>query len=124
VPAGEFTRNDHRIIFFARVNALLHRDMTVLNFGAGRGIWAEIESGFRLDLTTLEGKCKKVIGVDVDLLVVDNSLVNETIFLPDDGSLPMPDQSVDMITLLAVFEHLEDPVPTAAELDRILRPGE
>jgi hypothetical protein len=55
---------------------------------------------------------------------VDNSLVNEAIVLPGDGSLPLPDQSVDMITLLAVFEHLEDPVPTAAELDRILRPGE
>jgi SAM-dependent methyltransferase len=123
VRAGGFTRNDHRIIFFARVNALLRRDMTVLDFGAGRGIWAEIESGFRLDLTTLKGKCKKVIGVDVDPIVVNNPLVDEAIVLPDDGSIPLPDQSVDMIVSWAVFEHLEDPAHTTAELDRILRPG-
>jgi hypothetical protein len=55
VRAGGFTRYDHRIIFFARVNALLRDDMTVLDFGAGRGIWAEIESGFELQLTTLRG---------------------------------------------------------------------
>ena len=39
--AGGFTRYDQHVIFFARVNALLRHDMTVLDFGAGRGIWAE-----------------------------------------------------------------------------------
>jgi SAM-dependent methyltransferase len=123
IHAGGFTRYDHRVIFFARVNALLEEDMTVLDFGAGRGIWAEIESGFKLQLTTLRGKCKKVVGVDLDRTVLDNPLVDEAIMLQDAESIPFPDQSFDMIISWAVFEHLTDPSGTAAELGRILRPG-
>jgi hypothetical protein len=33
IHAGGFTRHDQRIIFFARVNALLRKDMTVLDSG-------------------------------------------------------------------------------------------
>jgi SAM-dependent methyltransferase len=123
IRAGGFTRYDHRVIFFARVNALLRKDMTVLDFGAGRGIWAEIESGFKLELTTLRGKCEKVIGVDLDHAVLHNPLVDEAVVLPADGSIPLPDMSIDMIISWAVFEHLTDPERTAAELCRILRPG-
>jgi SAM-dependent methyltransferase len=121
--AGGFTRYDQHVIFFARVNALLRNDMTVLDFGAGRGIWAEIESGFKLQLITLRGKCDKVIGVDLDPAVLDNPLVDEAVVLPADGSIPLPDRSVDMIVSWAVFEHLEDPAHAAAELRRVLKPG-
>jgi SAM-dependent methyltransferase len=123
IDAGGFTRCDQRVIFFARVNALLRKGMTVLDFGAGRGKWAEIESGFKLDLTTLKGKCQKVIGVDIDPAVAENSLIDEAVVLPLDGSIPFPDKSIDMIVSWAVFEHLQDPARTATELGRILRPG-
>jgi SAM-dependent methyltransferase len=114
---------DHRVIFFARVNALLRKEMTVLDFGAGRGLWAEVESGFKLDLTTIKRRCKKLLGADVDPAVLGNPLVDEAIVLPADGSIPLPDRSVDMVVSWAVFEHLSDPARTAAELRRILRPG-
>ena len=123
IEAGGFTRYDHRVIFFARVNALLRKDMTVLDFGAGRGIWAQVESGFRLDLMTLKGKCERLIGADVDPVVLENPLVDEAVVLPADGSIPLPDMSVDMVVSWAVFEHLTDPARAAAELRRILRPG-
>ena len=123
IDAGGFIRYDHRIIFFARVNALLRKDMTVLDFGAGRGIWAEIESGFKLDLTTLKSKCKRLIGADVDPVVLDNPVVDEAVVLPADGSIPLPDGSIDMVVSWAVFEHLTDPARAAGELHRILRPG-
>jgi SAM-dependent methyltransferase len=123
VHAGGFTRYDQRVIFFARVNALLRKDMTVLDFGCGGGKWAEIESGFKLDLTTLKGKCKKVIGADVDPKVADNPLIDEAVVLPSDGSIPLPDMSIDMIVSWAVFEHLQNPAHTASELGRILRSG-
>jgi SAM-dependent methyltransferase len=99
------------------------RNMTVLDFGAGRGIWAEAESGFRRDLTTLQGKCKQVIGADVDPAVLDNPLIDEAVVLPGDGSIPLPDMSIDMVVSWAVFEHLADPARAASELRRILRPG-
>ena len=118
VRAGGFTRNDHRIIFFARVNALLRNDMTVLDFGAGRGIWAEIESGFKLAAHhSARANAKKSLASTSIQLVLNNPLVDEAIVLPADGSIPLPDRSVDMIISWAVFEHLEDPAHTAAELD-------
>jgi len=123
VQAGGFTRYDHRVIFFARVNALMRDDMTVLDFGAGRGLWADIESGFKLQLTSLQGKCRKVIGADLDRIVLDNPLIDEAMVLREDGSIPLPDRSVDMVVSWAVFEHLVDPARTAAELGRILCPG-
>jgi SAM-dependent methyltransferase len=123
IHAGGFTRCDQRVIFFARVNALLRKDMTVLDFGAGRGIWNEIETGFKRDLTSLKGKCKTVIGADIDPAVLNNQLLDEPILLPGSGSIPLPNRSVDMIVSWAVLEHLSDPTGTVAELDRILRPG-
>jgi SAM-dependent methyltransferase len=123
IDAGGFTRYDQRVIFFTRVNALLREDMTVLDFGAGRGKWVEIESGFKLALTTLKGKCERVIGADVDPVVLNNPLIDEALVLSADGSISLPDMSVDMIVSWAVFEHLQDPAHSATELDRILRPG-
>jgi SAM-dependent methyltransferase len=120
IDAGGFTRYDHRVIFFARVNALLRKDMTVLDFGTGRGRRAEIDRGFKLALTTLKGKCDKVIGADVDPVVLENPLVDEAVVLSNDGSISLPDMSVDMIVSCAVFEHVTDPARTAVELHRIL----
>ena len=39
--------------------------------------------------------------------------------------LPFPDDHFDVVTMLAVFEHIEKPrlVPTASEIRRVLRPG-
>ena len=37
---GGFTRHDGFVEFYTRVNALLHDESTVLDFGAGRGLWA------------------------------------------------------------------------------------
>jgi SAM-dependent methyltransferase len=123
VQAGGFTRFDQHVIFFARVNALLRKDMNVVDFGAGRGLWAQVESGFKLEFITLRGKCAQVIGVDLDPAVLDNPLVDKAILLPKDGSMPLPEASVDMVVSWAVFEHLQDPAYSAAEIGRILKPG-
>jgi SAM-dependent methyltransferase len=64
-----------------------------------------------------------VVGPDHNPIVLDNPLIDEAIVLPDDGAIPLPDSSVEMIVSWAVFEHLSDPARTAAELDRVLRPG-
>jgi len=39
--------------------------------------------------------------------------------------LPFPDDHFDVVTMLAVFEHIEKPrlVPTVSEICRVLRPG-
>jgi len=40
----------------------------------------------------------------------------------DDG-LPFPDGALDVVTMLAVIEHIRDPAPLLAEIHRVLAPG-
>lgn len=110
-------------MFFNRVNALLRPDMEVLDFGAGRGKWAEIESGYKLALTTLRGKCTRVVGLDVEETVLSNPLVDEGVVIDDLGRLPFPSNAFDMIVSWAVFEHIRHPEACARELTRVLKPG-
>lgn len=118
-----FCRNDHRIVFFNQVNALLRPEMSVLDFGAGRGKWAEIESGYELALTTLRGKCREVVGTDPDPAVLKNVLVDRSVITKPSEPLPFANETFDLVISWAVFEHVGDPEFVAAELGRVLRPG-
>lgn len=118
-----FCRTDHRIVFFNQVNAILRPEMSVLDFGAGRGKWSESESGYRLALTTLRGKCREVIGTDVDDAVLENQLIDKGIVTDPSEPLPFADNRFDLILSWAVFEHIEDPLFVASELIRVLKPG-
>ena len=40
----------------------------------------------------------------------------------DNGGIPIADDSIDLVALMSVLEHLSSPTKTAAELWRILRP--
>jgi hypothetical protein len=53
--AGGFSRVDPRVTFYTRVNALLQSDMTVVDLGAGRGLWTETTTGYCRSLATLKG---------------------------------------------------------------------
>jgi SAM-dependent methyltransferase len=125
LAAGGFTRDDHRLIFYSRVRALLSSKETVLDFGAGRGKFAEIlaGSGFALDLVSLRDACAMLVGGDVDPAVARNPLVDSAVVVPPDGSLPFADASFDMVVSWAVFEHVATPERCARELARVLRPG-
>src|SRR4051794_20316544 len=78
ISAGGYSRVDSTIDFYLRVNALLKPEMTVLDFGAGRGVGI-INSRHELDrkLRILRGKVAKVIGVDVDSIVSTNPGLDE-----------------------------------------------
>lgn len=120
--AGGFTRLDGTIQFFARVNALLRPEMTVLDFGAGRGLIAEDKNRFRRELGILHHKVAKVIAVDVDDAVLENRISDEQ-HVFDGTNLPIADRSVDLIVADHVLEHVGEPQATAAEIDRVLKPG-
>jgi SAM-dependent methyltransferase len=122
VGAGGFTRIDGTIQFYARVNALLRPDMTVLEFGAGRGQAAEDSLPFRRDLLIIRGKVREVIGVDVDPVVLENPIIDRAMIF-DGERLDLEDNSVDLILSDWVFEHLPHPAKSAAELNRVLKPG-
>jgi SAM-dependent methyltransferase len=123
VGAGGFAHNDQMMLFFLRVHALLQPTMTVMDFGAGRGCVAGDNPSFYRDFQILKGRCRKVIGVDVDPIVSTNPTIDEAYVIGADGRIPLPDESVDLIFSRASFEHIENPASTARELSRVLRCG-
>jgi SAM-dependent methyltransferase len=120
--AGGFTRLDGTIQFYIRVNALIDLQMTVLDVGAGRGALAEADAGIIRRLSDLRGKAKKVIGVDIDRVVLQNPLIDEALVC-DGETIPLDDQSVDLILADNTFEHIENPAALVGEIDRLLKPG-
>jgi SAM-dependent methyltransferase len=122
IRAGGFSRLDGTIQFYLRVNALLSPDMTVVDLGAGRGAASDDRKGFRRDLATLKGKVREVIGVDVDPAVLENPIVDRALVY-DGHTLPLADNSADLIVSDHTFEHVTDPATFAREAGRILKPG-
>lgn len=120
---GNFSRIDHVVEFYTRVNALLAPDKVVLDFGAGRGQWyVNPTSPVRMQLRDMRSRVQKVIGLDVDPVVKSNPSLDEAYVIRPGEPLPLADRSVDIIVSDYTFEHIADPEAVSAELDRVLRP--
>jgi SAM-dependent methyltransferase len=126
IQAGGFSRVDGMIEFSMRVNALIGevgRDAVVLDFGAGRGAFLEDPVPFRRDLRLLQGKVRRVVGIDIDNAVLQNAALDEAYVVHVGDRLPLEDGSIDLIISVFTFEHVTNPAWVASELDRVLRPG-
>lgn len=123
IEVGGFSHVSSTVDLYNRINALLTPDMTVMDFGAGRGQSAEIDSAYVRELMRIKGKVSKFIGVDVDPVVLENPLVDEATVIKPDEPLPFPDRSVDLIICDWVLEHISDPAFMLREVHRILKPG-
>jgi ubiquinone/menaquinone biosynthesis C-methylase UbiE len=82
------------------VKSLLGEGERLLDIGCAQGYFLREISGFR-----------EKIGMDI--------LMGEDA----DNPLPFPDKHFDVVTMLAVIEHLHDPVAAAKEIHRVLQPG-
>ena len=122
MAAGGYSRCDPVVEFYGRVQALLPPHGTVLDLGAGRGRLAEMGSPWRRKLVDLRGQGRTVVAVDPDAVVLTNRWADQTLVMVD-GTIPLPDRSVDVVVANWVLEHVEDPEAAAAEIDRVLRPG-
>jgi len=119
-----FTRFDGAVDFYTRVNALAKPEMTLVDFGGGRGHWiSDVTSETRRDLRNFRGRVAEVIGVDVDDAIGSNPSVDRALVIDPEGTIPLEDESVDLVISDFTFEHVQDPEWTVKELDRILRPG-
>ena len=124
VGAGGYSRRDGTLEFFGRVNALLDPNGVALDLGAGRGRGAVDDTvEYRRRMRVLRGKCRRVIGIDVDPAVLDNPGLDEAYVIEHDAPLPLDDSSVDLVVSDMTFEHIDHPAHTAAELTRVLRPS-
>jgi len=124
VVAGGIVRDDGEIEFHVRVNALLQPEMTVLDYGAGRGaVFLSNKTQLREKLAKLQGKVRKVIGVDVDDGILQHPFLDEKHVMDVNAPIPVADQSIDLVVAHWVFEHVENPAQLEAEFFRILKPG-
>jgi SAM-dependent methyltransferase len=122
--AGGLLRDDVEVHFYTRLNALLLPEMTVLDYGAGRGVaFLDGGSSFLQRLIKLQGKVRRVIGVDIDDSIFEHPFLDERYIVEENAGLPLGDETVDLITAHWVFEHIRDPARLADEFYRILRPG-
>lgn len=122
----------HRIIpqvqrprdrFQAAVRAILERPGgRYLEIGAGAGdIAASVAPGFdELVLTEVSAPRVRALAERFD---ADRSKV--AVFEHDIEAqpIPLPDDSIDVVALVAVVEHLVEPIGALREIRRILRPG-
>lgn len=122
--AGRYSHRDCTVAFYTRVDALISPSATMLNVGAGRGanILADL-SPFRRKIQTFQGRVRRLIGVDVDPVVLENPDLDEAHVIEADGRYPIPDHSVDLVICDHVLEHVEHPKAFAAEIERVLKPG-
>ncbi len=74
---GGFTDVDSTIAFYTRVQTLVDPSSVVLDIGCGRGAWAEDPVRLRSQLRTFQGKCRQVIGIDVDPQARNNPFLDE-----------------------------------------------
>ena len=58
MAAGGFTRFDHQVGFFSRVNALATGTGTVVDLGAGRAAWADNPENYSYGLRHLRGRVR------------------------------------------------------------------
>lgn len=124
VAAGGFARDNGGIHFFTRVNALMSPEMTVVDFGAGRGtIFHNPGSAFYNNLAKLQGKVRRVIGVDVDSGINDHPFLDERHVVDPSKPLPLDAVSIDLVVADWVLEHVAHPATFASEMLRILKPG-
>lgn len=124
--AGGFSRMDGQIEFYTRVNALVDQSSRVLDFGAGRGLWAvEPMPEMSRRLRRLKGRVAEVVGTDVDAAVATNETLDESHVVPIGAPLPFDDASFDVVIADYVLEHVDagDAQDVVDEVMRVLKPG-
>jgi SAM-dependent methyltransferase len=119
---GGFTRCDGTIAFYTRVQTLVEPSSVVLDIGCGRGAYAVDPVRVRAQLRVLRGKCRRVIGIDVDPQARDNPCLDEFCLI-EGPRWPVADASVDLSLCDCVLEHVAQPGPFFSECRRTLRPG-
>jgi SAM-dependent methyltransferase len=123
IGAGGIARDDSAFQFYARINAIVAPEHSVLDLGAGRGAQFDGAASWKKAMTTLRGKVKRVAGCDVDPIVLTNPYVDDASLIGADGKLPYEDGTFDLVYCDWVLEHVEDVAPFVAEVDRVLKPG-
>lgn len=106
-------QTDAVVAFRQMLESQVRPEHRVLDIGAGAG---------ELSSYQLRGRCREIVGVDLDPRVCSNPLLDRGI-QADAARLPLEDAAFDVVFSIYVLEHVADPVRFVAEVRRVLRPG-
>lgn len=117
-----YTSNDGTLEFYSRIKAFAKPEHVVLDLGAGRGAWFDEDPcEHRRQTRLLKGRVREVIAADVDEVVLQNRSSDRNLIMNE--TVPLPDQSVDIIIADYVLEHVQEPSQFSEEVRRLLKPG-
>ena len=120
---GGFTDIDGTTSFYFRINSLISPSSVLLDVGCGRGAYADDPLPLRRELRVFKGKCKRVIGIDVDKAAERNPFLDEFRLIEDTSCWPLEDESIDVCISDNVLEHVEDPEVFFSECYRVIKQG-
>jgi len=120
---GGYQPLDGTIEFYGRINSILKPTDVVLDLGAGRGGWYfEEKCAARRQVLDIKTRVLKFIGADVDSAVLTNPTTSENCVI-ENGKIPLPDHSVDIIIADNVLEHILNVKEFSQEVNRVLKPN-
>lgn len=73
-------------------------------------------------LRRLRGEVGRLVGVDIDPIVLTNADLDEA-YVTDGVSLPFADGEFDLVYSDWTVEHINKPIPFLFEIGRVLKPG-
>ncbi|MDP2586464.1 MAG: class I SAM-dependent methyltransferase [Candidatus Komeilibacteria bacterium] len=117
-------RNVYYHNYFKKFLYRLPKSSVILEVGSGSGydLFSVLEQGYNLIASDISpasvGFIKKQVDVRFSLLA------DKIIYLVADGqNLPLPDNSVDAVFLVACLHHFENQHSALTEIARVLKPG-
>jgi len=119
---GGYDRTDIGVAFYSRINALVKPEFTMLDIGCGRGALQDDPVDFRRGLRSFKGKCKHIIGIDVNTEAAVNPFMDEFHLIQND-KWEVADASIDLAYSDYVLEHVPDPAAFFKEAARVMKPG-
>ena len=117
-----FSDVDGTIAFYSQVNALIDPASILVDVGCGRGAYLDDPVQYRLNLRKFQGKCTRVIGIDIDPKARDNQNLDEFRLITG-NNWPIETSSANLILGDYILEHVANPDLFFTEAYRILKPG-
>ncbi len=120
--AGTLVRHPQRI-YFERIENQLQAETRWLDVGCGRQLlpwWMKEQAEWEARLTA---RAESLVGVDPDFAAVRDNRSCSFKLSADATALPFAEDSFDLVTSNMVFEHVEQPLASLAEIRRVLRSG-
>jgi 2-polyprenyl-3-methyl-5-hydroxy-6-metoxy-1,4-benzoquinol methylase len=106
--------DDSMVLAVNALHPLLHQQATAIDLGCGHGNYI---------LDELREQFATIIGIDVDATVASKNSTITELRITNGHTLPVENETADVVTALWVLEHLKDPAETFAEIWRTLKPG-